>query len=79
MKYMIGIFVACSLLAGCDAEYKDKSRSYQMPPGMEHCKVYRLEGEGGNRNLTAVVCKNSTTSVNYSEGKTDYSVVTEDQ
>lgn len=60
------------LFAGCSKSYSDNSDSYLLPEGLKHCKVYRLNGDSGSRDVTVVHCPNSSTTTEYSCGKGCY-------
>ncbi len=55
-KTLIGIVLLA--LVGCEAGYAEKTRSYQLPQELSHCKVYSLEADVAStaRNLTVLHC-----------------------
>lgn len=78
MKKIFALVVMVLFLSGCDAETKDYTDSYLLPKGMEDCKVYRLipDQSRGTSEITAIVCKNSSTTTSYRQNKTTKSVST---
>lgn len=64
-KLILIILPLC--LVGCDREpqqYDDITNYYNLPPGMEDCRVYSL-----SLYVTVVNCPNSTTSTSQRHGK----------
>lgn len=61
------LLMAIFALAACDASTENKTNDFIMPKGMENCQIYRMSD--GGVVMRVVVCKGSTTSVNYRVGK----------
>ena len=61
-------------LAGCDAVTKEKTENYIMPKDLadKSCKIYRMEGEGGNQTLTVVYCPGAQVTTSTHENKQNY-------
>lgn len=70
MKKLI-ITLGILLLVGCDANTRERTQDYILPPGMEHCQIFKLNGDGGSMTLYAVSCPNSSVSVTNQHGKND--------
>lgn len=72
MKKLI-VILGVLMLAGC----YDRARIVNfpaMPPELADCKVYAINNTNGEH-ITVMRCPNSTTSTNYSSGKTTRSTV----
>lgn len=69
------IIIAALLLTGCDSYTDDLSSRYDLPKGLEDCKVYRMTPSRG-KDLYIVRCPNSVTGVSYRENKQNVSSTT---
>lgn len=81
MKSKFGIIMVvlgALMVSACGPETKERTGNYILPPGMENCHIYRMRADT-DRDLVAVVCKNSTTTTTYRENKTTKSVVAIDE
>ncbi|CAL9973678.1 hypothetical protein VPHD51_0057 [Vibrio phage D51] len=58
MATTTGVCVALLGLVACDAAYSNKTRSYELPQELSHCKIYNLEADVAStaRNLTILHC-----------------------
>ena len=72
MKQLIIIALALSVL-GCEADYKDSTKKFSMPPELSDCKIYDLTNVSGVR-ITVVRCPLSSTTTEYQDGKMRRSV-----
>ena len=63
-------------LAGCNPSYEDKNASYSLPPEMQDCKVYKLNGDAISTDIVVVRCPNSQTTTSYRYGKNSQSHTT---
>lgn len=63
-------------LTGCNPSYENKDGSYRLPPEMQDCKVYKLNGDATNRDIVVVRCPNSQTTTSYNYGKNSQSHTT---
>lgn len=81
MKSKFGIIMVvlgAFMVSACGPETNERTGNYILPPGMENCHIYRMRADT-DRDLVAVVCKNSTTTTTYRENKTTKSVVAIDE
>lgn len=68
-KKLLLVTCAVTLLAACEADDpKNVTDKYKLPPELAHCQIYRVDNGGGA--MRVVVCPNSTTSTQYTSGKT---------
>lgn len=70
MKKIIALSAIVLALVGCDASTENRSHKYIMPEGMEDCRVFRMEGDGGAQTLYVVRCPNSQVNTNWSQYNT---------
>ena len=79
MKKLAVIAVAVLTLAGCKTQTVETTRAYQMPQGMQDCRVFELES-ASEKDLYVVRCPMSSTTAVWKEnqGKStrDYSSTT---
>jgi hypothetical protein len=72
MKQLIIIALAFSVL-GCEADYKDSTNKFSMPPELSDCKIYDLSKSNGSQ-ITVVRCPFSSTTTVHQDGKMRRSV-----
>lgn len=70
------IVLGVIFLAGCNPSYEDKNSSYSLPPEMQDCKVYKLNGDAISTDIVVVRCPNSQTTTSYRYGKNSQSHTT---
>lgn len=75
---IIMVLLGAVMVSSCGPVTNEHTGNYILPPGMENCHVYRMIADN-DRDLTAVICKNSTTTTTYRENKTTKSVVAIDE
>ncbi|AIW03777.1 hypothetical protein CPT_Moogle40 [Citrobacter phage Moogle] len=63
-------------LTGCNPSYENKDASYRLPPEMQDCRVYKLNGDTTSRDVIVVRCPNSQTTTSYKYGKNSQSHTT---
>lgn len=63
-------------LSGCNPSYEDKNASYSLPPEMQDCKVYKLNGDAISTDIVVVRYPNSQTTTSYNYGKNSQSHTT---
>ena len=71
MKKLVVVLLGALALAGCKNDFsKEISHDFEMPRGLEGCKVYHLEGDD-YRDLKVVRCplSETTTQETYKSGK----------
>lgn len=64
------------LLVGCNPSYENKDASYRLPPEMQDCKIYKLNGDATSKDVIVVRCPNSQTTTSYKYGKNSQSHTT---
>ena len=64
------------LLVGCNPSYENKDASYRLPPEMQDCKIYKINGDAISRDVIVVRCPNSQTTTSYKYGKNSQSHAT---
>lgn len=74
VKAMVALVVI--FLAGCNPSYENKDASYSLPPEMQDCKIYKLNGDAISRDIVVVRCPNSQTTTSYRYGKNGQSHTT---
>lgn len=60
------------LLVGCNVQTKEHTYKYDLPPELEHCKVYRIGGDTSS-SMRVLYCGNKPDGVKtvcYTSGKT---------
>lgn len=61
MLKMFSLLIVISALVGCEANTKETTSMWELPPELSHCKFYRMTSENGST-MRVVVCPNSTTT-----------------
>jgi hypothetical protein len=68
------VAIAVAIL-GCEQKSEEHTRNYDIPKGLEDCKIHKLKSPAVEMiNLHVVRCPNSSTSTTYRSGKSTYSV-----
>jgi hypothetical protein len=70
--------VAALITVGCDAYVKQTEIAVTLPDGLKDCKFFTVKPNTDASVLNIVRCPNSSTSVNYRSGKSDFTTVTVD-
>ncbi len=78
MKLTILALVGVISLIGCDAYVKQTTVSVPLPEELRDCKFFQVKATAESSVLNIVRCPNSSTSVTYRSGKTEYSTSTID-
>ena len=63
MKYL-AITALVLLFSGCKTETTETQANYQLPEGLQDCKIYDMESQS-SQNIIVARCPNSTTTTNY--------------
>lgn len=73
-KFSVSIIAVLmtTMLVGCEKETKDYTNSYDLPEGMQDCKIYEMRGTNSDK-ITVVRCPSSSTTTTYKYGKTTVS------
>lgn len=70
-KTLVAITVMATvvMLSGCEKETVDETSAYELPQGMEDCKIFTMVKKNGNA-ITVVRCPLSSTTTTFKSGKT---------
>lgn len=74
---ILAVALFAVFLIGCDKQTREVSGEYALPGGLQDCKIFYLTGGGGGglSLLKVMRCPNSSTSTNYTSGKTTHTNV----
>lgn len=61
MLKMFSLLIVISALVGCEANTKETTSNWVLPPELSHCKFYTMHSQNGVT-MRVVVCQNSTTT-----------------
>lgn len=75
MNKLMILYIICVVLvlSACTPTAREATHNYKLPSELSDCKIFRLMNDSGDV-MYVMRCPNSSTTTNYSTGKTSRSI-----